>query len=264
MSKIAKIYTKAIRRNMKPLFANWEPGRPLELGDFGIIADNTFVYIGNIKDEGMTFDVRKDETKDRKSFSSEGSTEIQLYAKGSTTVHGAVNAKAALEIAFTSEDAVFFNAAECTYDMIRNKAALGREIMKRKKDGSWKRKWVIVTDIVKAGSTTILVSGGKSSSVSLEAKGDVEKIDLADASLGLSVKRVRNVGYEVIAEEGMTPLLGLSGIRRRFPFIRSRFKSYNVELYSSGMIDAMNVSEDIETEGDADDLYFGQITYEDE
>lgn len=69
----------------------------------------------------------------------------------------------------------------------QDKAGIGREIMQRHKAGDWDRGWAVVTDLVRAGATTIAVSGADQASVVFEATGDVEKINLADASVGLSV-----------------------------------------------------------------------------
>lgn len=68
MASIVEIYTGAVRANLKPLFANWEPGKPVELGDYGILSGDAFIHIGNIKDLGMRFGVRDDASMDRKYF----------------------------------------------------------------------------------------------------------------------------------------------------------------------------------------------------
>src|SRR5262249_26921849 len=128
----------------------------------------------------------------------------------------AANAKATLEIGFSSEDAVFFNAAGCVFHSVAKKMALGKELMKRYAAGEWKREWVIITDIIKAGATTIVVSGGSNASIVLEATGDVNQIDLANADLGLAVKSSTNVGYQTVSAKGLVPLFGLCKIQRKF------------------------------------------------
>lgn len=142
MKSIGEIYTESVRENLKPLFANWEPGKPVELGDYGQLDGATFIHIGNVKDLGISFETRYDETKDRKSFSSRGSAEIKFHSKGAAPIKGIASVKAKLEVNFSSEEAVFFNAAECHYFMMKNKSALGREIMKLyerngKENGLW-------------------------------------------------------------------------------------------------------------------------------
>lgn len=258
MASIVEIYTGAVRANLKPLFANWEPGKPVELGDYGILSGDAFIHIGNIKDLGMPFSVRDDASTDRKYFSSAGSTEIRLNAKGTANLSGLLNAKATLEIHFGSSKGVFFNAAECRFSMIQDKAGVGREIMRRYKSGDWDRGWAVVTDLVRAGATTIAVSGADQASVVFEAKGDVEKINLADASVGLNVAAQKNVGYVVDAQSGLTPLIGLSKIQSTFLWFGENYQPLS-KYCDARMLSDMRRSPGIRTEESAEDLYFGQV-----
>jgi hypothetical protein len=257
MSSIVEIYTEAVRDNLRPLFANWEPGTPLELGDYGLLNDDCFIHIGNIKDLGIKFNIRKDETKDNKSFASKGSTDIKFGVKGSVNIDGTVNTKATLELAFSSEESVFFNAAECYFQMIEDKAAIGKSIMNLYKTKDWDRSWAIVTDIVQAGATTIAISGGKSSSIIFEAVGDVNRIDLADASIGMNITSQKNIGYVIEAKSGLIPLIGLSKIQSTFLWFGDDFKPLSLTMNQS-MLSTMRNSSKILTE-ESDDLYFGQI-----
>ena len=104
MGSIAALYTEAVHANLKPLYANWEPGRPIQLGDYGLVKGRSFVHLGNVRDLDIAFSERSDTKPDWKSFSSKGTTEVTLHAKGQSY------AKAVLEITFGSENGVFFNA----------------------------------------------------------------------------------------------------------------------------------------------------------
>lgn len=259
MATIVEIYTGAVRANLKPLFANWEPGKPVELGDYGLLSGDAFIHIGNIKDLGMTFGVRDDTSTDRKFFSSAGSTEIRLHAKGATSLPGLLTAKATLEIHFGSKKGVFFNAAECRFSMIQDKAGVGREVMRRFKSGDWDRGWAVVTDLVRAGATTIAVSGADQASVVFEAAGDVEKINLADAATGLNVVAQKNVGYVVDAQSGLSPLVGLSKIQASFLWFGNNYQPLSTYC-DAKMLSSMRRSPGIRTEESSEDLYFGQLT----
>lgn len=258
MSTIVEIYTEAVRQNLRPLFANWEPGKPVELGDYGTLVDDFLITVGNIRDLGITFGVSTDTTTDRKSFSSGGFTEIKLTAKGAANVSGTINAKATLEINFGSKEAVFFNAAECKFSMIRDKAAIAREVMRRYNADKWERDWAVVTDIVEAGATTIVISGADNASVIFEASGDVQKIDLANASIGLNITNQKNVGYVIDAQNGLTPLIGLSKIQSTFLWFGDKYKPLYT-LHSPRVLSAARNSSNIQTEESQDDVYFGQL-----
>jgi hypothetical protein len=258
MSSIAEIYTETVYDNLKPLYANWEPGRPIELGDFGVMRDRTFIYLGNIRDLGIKISERSDPASDNKFFASEGTTEVKFHAKGSVPVGGVVNVKAALEVSFSSKEAVFFNAAGCNYTMITDKVSLGRAVMDRYKENKWEREWAVVTDLVKAGATTVAVSGGSTASIVFEATGDVERINLADASVGLTIKTANNIGYQVVAENGLSPLFGLCQIQSAFLWWDKKFKPLSFAFADHRLIDALEVSPRVKTEESDDALFFGQ------
>ncbi len=258
MNTIVEIYTEAVHDNLKPLFANWDPAKPIELGDYGYMSRDVFIHIGNIKDLGFNFDVKEDSTPDVKTFASKGSTEVKLYAKGSTTIEGIVNPKAKLEINFSSEDSVFFNASRCQFSMIKDKASIGDEVMRLYRANKWDRGYTVVTDLVRAGATTVAISGGRASSVVFEAEGDIERIDLADASCGFKVTDKKNVGYIVGAKKGLIPLIGLSKIQSKFLWFNEGFKPLLVSC-SIEMLSTMMNSPLIQTEESPKDLYFGQI-----
>jgi hypothetical protein len=142
--------------------------------------------------------------------------------------------------------------------MVADKVALGDEVMKRYRDRTWNRGWTVVTDIVQAGATTLTVSGGSSSSIVAEATGNVPAINLADASMGLSIMSARNVGYQVVATPGLVPLIGLSRIKPRFLWFGDDFRPLTMTRAFT-ILDAQRSSEQIRTEESEDELMFAQV-----
>lgn len=257
---VADIYTHEAYDNLRPLFANWEPTQPVRLGDYGLLVGRTFVYQGNITDHlGIAFGVRRDPRRDHKAFTTSGRTEVKFHGAGSFPIGGTVNARAVVEVAFTSERAVFFNAADCQYAMIDNKVALGREIHARYRAGTWRREWCVITDTVTAGATTIAVSGGATSSIVFEATGNVPAIDLADASIGLTTKSARNIGYQLVAPAGLTPLFGLCRIKPRFLWFDDGFRPLAVNQTAAMLQAQENVALPAAADPDDESLIFGQI-----
>lgn len=260
MSKhISQIYSDEIRNNLRPLFANWQPSQPVALGDFGKLEGNIFVRLGNVRQFGITFEEHSENRKDQQSFASKGSADIKFNAGGSAPVGGTVNVKANLEVTFSSEDSVFFNAAECKYLMIADKVSLGEAVMERYHAKKWDRAWAVVTDVIKAGATTLAVSGSKASSIVFEATGNVPNINLADASIGLSIKSSRNVGYQVVAAEGLTPLIGLSKIKPKFLWMGGEFHPLTMKRLNPLSIGTLEASTEVKTESSEKELFFGQI-----
>ena len=213
MSSLAAEYCTQIKDNFKKFFAAFPPNDPLELGDFGILNSDIPTRLGNIKKFGITFTPRHGIAEaSLVDFTSKGSVEVEFSAAVEASP-GTVPIKAGLEIKFSRENSVFFNAAKCTIDAIEDQVALGEQILKLHEAGSWDKNYVVVTSLMKAASTTIVVSSTSNSSIKFEASTPgVKEIDLADASLKLSIKRFKDVALKIPTSGGLTPLIGLSKI----------------------------------------------------
>jgi hypothetical protein len=225
MTAIVDVYTNAVYNNLRPLRANWDPAQPVALGDFGLLSGEVFQRLGNLS--ALNVDIGKsidDDLNQQKIFSS--ARDMSVSFTGAATVAGnpAATVKASVNISFGSSDSAFFNAADCSYSMIADKAALGTTIMALSDAGKWTREWVVVTDLVKAKATTIVISSAAHASIVLEATGNSPQVDLADANIGLTVKNATNVGYQIIAQHGLTPLIGLSKVQSSFLWWGDGFK----------------------------------------
>jgi len=216
---ISEVYTEEVHDHLSPYYANWEPGEPLQLGDYGTLDGDKFDRLGNIRTFGISFDVRSDKVGDQKKFSSEGTRERSGGASAEGTVNSVVDAKAELAITFTRKNSVFFNAANCTTDSIEDIADVGRKLIDMyENDERWKKKWVVVTHIVTASNTIIAVGTKAQSSVTFEVAGDTKTIDLADASIDLKVASRDEGLYTVdsLNGRGITPLMKLHRITTGF------------------------------------------------
>jgi hypothetical protein len=260
MSALASIYTDAVYSNLRPLRANWEPTQPIELGVYGVLNDNSFQRIGNVRDKGIDIGkVIRDDVGDQKIFASGRDTSVTLHAKGASVNNPAVTINASVEISFSTQDSAFFNAAGCSYHVIADKAALRAKIMAEYAAGKWQREWAVVTDLVRARNTTVVISGSSAGSIVLEAAGDVAQINLANAQIGLTLRTARNVGYQVIAEKDLAPLIGLSQIQSAFLWWGDNFKPLTSEMMlNPSRIRTLLDSPDIKTEP-AEDLDFRQL-----
>lgn len=244
MDKIHNIYTNEIRENLKPLFANWEPNNPIKLGDYGYLNDNIFVPFGNIKDLGINYSIREEENKSRKSFHTKGGVSFKLNSKSELTTNAA-----SLELEFTKQNAVFFNASGCYFEIISNKAEIGNEILLLLKQGKWKKDYVVVTDILNASNSLIVISSSDNAKIHFDANTDVSVIDLADAELDLSLKFQQNIGYCIENKRGLKPLMGLSKIQAKFLWMNNEFMPHQI----------LPIEELMDNDENIKNLYFGQI-----
>ncbi len=237
-TSVAKAYANTVRKNQKVLYAVWEPGLPVELGDYGTMNGNIFVPLGNIREiealKDFKITTRKDTTQDEKTFTSQRGVEYKLIPKASASVQG-IPVKASIEFNFSEENAVFFNAAGCVFEMIENKHQLGQKIKEiYEPDRSiWKKDFVLVTSVVHAKRALILVSTSSDFAIGFEAAGEVPAIDLASASLNLNLKFQKSSGYKVNAEEGLIPLIGLGKIQRKTIFHKEDFGALSDSVKSA-------------------------------
>jgi hypothetical protein len=120
-----------------------------------------------------------------------------------------------LEIKFGSKESVYFMAAQGKWISYDSAFELGKRIMDlwQSNDSPWERRFCVVTSLLDAGATTAIVSCADNASLVVEASAQgVKEINLADASVGLSVVQSSNVGLKVVAATGMRPLIGLMKI----------------------------------------------------
>jgi hypothetical protein len=243
---IARLYTNAVHRNLGPLFANWEPATPIDLGDYGERDGPLFKRLGNIaKAFGVSFAVERPAKRTHHSFVSSKSVTVTLTAAGEAGPAG----QATLEIGFGSNNGVYLDAAGCRHERIADKRELGEKL---ERIGNFERRWAVVTDRLVAARSIIAISNGKDGRVVLRADAQVPTIDLANANIGLSVAGRQNIGYLVEAENGLTPLMGLCGFRRRF------LRGDEFEVFGRGSRSKRVSGSDVDA-ADPNDLVFEQL-----
>ena len=213
MASAEKIYAHEIAKGLG-YYATWLPTVPLELGDYGVLQDKfKFVRIGNIRDLDIGFQIRQDPTPNTMQYESSNAVAMDVTVSADVNLPNApITTK--VKFTFSKKNAVIFKANDIQSNSIEDQHTLGKAIMDVFSSGAWDKKHRIITELTKAGSTTIIIASGKSSSLSLMAKGDVSStLDIANAQLGFTAKRKVAMAYSEIALKGLTPLFRTSGIR---------------------------------------------------
>ena len=213
MKPIHAAYTQEVYANLRPLHATWEPTQPLKIGDIGVLQGRAFRQQTHLDALLIEFSERRGGARPNLWFGSHGTTEIELKPEV-VAAAGVLPQRASLELSFNSEGAVFFHAAQCESVFISDKKTLGRAVIDRFKRSDWDQKWVVVTEVVKAAATTIVISGQSDATLKLEAQATVPSLDLAESNLRFQVRSVARVDYQLISSNGLTPLIGLSKLQR--------------------------------------------------
>ena len=200
-------------------YATWHPGTPLQLGDIGILSDNVFNRIGNVKKHGIDFEIRKDDTYEDLEYSTKGSVSITAKFAGTAAPQGSTLATvdAGMIIEFGNSNAIYFKAGKTKTNLIENVIQLGQEILRLFEEGKWNKKWVVITELVEAESATVLISNSSNAKIELKAKGNINAptIDIADAEAEFTATFYKGMDTKIIAEKGLTPLLKVKGIKTR-------------------------------------------------
>lgn len=213
-----KQYLEEIYRKLGYL-AVWAPSVPVAVGDVGTIKDTEYRRVDSLRNLGISFQIRQDDTGADYTYSSKGAVSITFKLAGDVPSVGShlVKADAGISIGFTKENAVVFCAAGCKSNQIDNLSSVIKDIEWRYEKGEWPEEHFVVTEVVRADRATIVVSSGRDASLDLRAKADVTLADLrlANAEAGLDVAHSSNLGFSSVAEGGLTPLFRAGGMKRR-------------------------------------------------
>ena len=256
--KTSRKYTNELYKQFKYL-ATWLPGTPMELGDIGVLNGKEYTKLANLADLGIKFDIENDDSKADIEHSSKGSVSLTTKASGTASPEGSSLGEidAGITVNFSKENAILFKANGTTNPAIQNQIILGDAILKLYKEGKWDKDWVVITELVKATSATILISSSKSGKIELKAKGSAKagSLDIADVDAGLELSYSKDLATKIIAEKGLTPPFKASKVKTRIfksPIFKTT-ETYSVELMSENGKSINHNSN-----------YFGELEFDDD
>jgi hypothetical protein len=216
MSDISESYAKGVWDRYK-YYANWLPNSKVELGDVGIIVDKKFDRVTTLKNLGVhpnNLQIRPGTSRMR----FEASAGAEITAGGAVEVPGGsgIPAEASVKVGFSKKGSFLFQAENCIKNELEDLRTLESQIYLLNEKRIWEKEWAVITGLVQAGSTTILVSESDSSEVELKGKSKLGPANLADIEAGIqfSIKRGNVVNF--VAAEGLTPLFTLHKVKQSF------------------------------------------------
>jgi hypothetical protein len=219
MKSAQKQYTDEVRKRFGGYYATWTPDVPLKLGDVGILENNIFKRMDNLNNLGLTFEIIEDQTKASLEYSSKNSVKLTNKIAGDAVPQGSMLkiSDTGIIVEFSREKAVLFKLNNVTSSYIDKLSALGDDILDRYNNNQWKKEWVVITELKKAESATIIISNSKDSKIELKANANIgiTDLDIANTSFNFSVQNPNNADMKIIAQEGLTPLFQLMGITKK-------------------------------------------------
>jgi len=212
-------YTKEILEQLN-YNATWLPTVQLAPGDLCDLRGHEMQVVSNLAEFEIPFELEDPAVETDIEYSSEGAVSINFKASGDPPPAGSLLDlnDAGVSLSFSRSQAVVLRMAKCSSRRIKSLQKVGELVLARHNAGTWPEGYAVVTEIVAAGASTIIISNGKSAGLDLTAKAGVGTgaLNLASLDAGLQVKRESKIGAKFVAVPGLTPLVRVSGIQKRF------------------------------------------------
>jgi hypothetical protein len=253
MTTAARQYTTELGRELH-FNATWTPAVQLALGTIGVIDDdNVFVPVSSVDNFGIGFKqvpVGKNSTETF-NYASAGSVEIglKLAGKPSTLTPNLPIERAGLGIRFNRENAIVFRADGATHWRMADEVSLAEEVISLIRVGRWDKDWSIITHLVRAASTTALVSRSSGAGVEFALSAGVTAggLELLSADAEVSAFASREMQLTIVAAGKTTPLFRAKRVRRRW-LLSSKYELR--AAYSDELLDLKQTEDDLD-----DDLF---------
>ncbi|CAB3761420.1 hypothetical protein LMG29542_04076 [Paraburkholderia humisilvae] len=221
-----KAYCKELHRALG-YFGTWLPSMQLRLGDILTVEGETARPVGHVSEHRLTFTPRRSTPEGVIEYSSASGVTISTKIAGQTLPGSMLTeAEAGVVVKFARANAIVFEAAGCDVTRIADLTQLGNQIKKLYLAGEWQRDWIVVTELVKADSATIIVSAGASAQADLKANGSVQigATRLTDLGLKLEAKYTSGLAFKTVASASLTPLYRANGLKRSWFDPEFRFR----------------------------------------
>ena len=236
-------------------FTTWLPGEPVKLGDVGVIVDGVFERRTSLKNLGIIFNTIKDKTKSDINYTSSEAVDESILVNGDIAKeipNPIGNAELEIKFNFLREGAIVFKTKGTKVYSIDDIAKLEKDILKLKSKGKWKDEWVVIEKVLNVDSATILISNSSLSESKFKIGADIDilkNINIGDAKLKLESVYSKDMAFESIAKEPLTPLFKMIKLKKKFWIgdleLRTvKSKAVNLEL------DSADKKENIENDSD--------------
>lgn len=110
---------------------------------------------------------------------------------------------------------------------------MGQKIIERYKAKQWERAWVVITELIQTGTTTIIMSNAANAKIELKGTMALTSLNSPALTGELSLVNHQNIALRIIGEKGLTPLFksmkikGLNPFNPGFRTARPRIIKYN-------------------------------------
>lgn len=199
--------------------ATWDPTKRLSIGAIGKLEQGVLSLYTSLDKESIPVEIAKGNLGAAMDYSSHEQVTIITKLSGSIPLDGSVlgQADAGFSFSFKSDNSIVFQTSNHRVHQLVNLAQIEHQVLEKYNNGNWDKDWVIITELVETDAATIIISNSSNGSLELKANRNVNgPISLTDAGLGLSVAREQGSTLKYIAQNSLTPLYRVMGLKSAF------------------------------------------------
>jgi len=223
---ISSSYIEEIRDEFDFL-PTWLPNTNLSLGDLVDLQGHRVRRVGSASDLGIIWEERNFPIESILTYQTANGVQVNneasINVNQETALAEVVTGGGGINIKFTQKNAIYVYLSGVKGRQISSIHLLEQKIMSLAKTGVWNNKFAIVNEIVQADRSIILVGSGSGSHIELEGNGTLSQTSLSilPASASLGIKSEKDIGFKLISDGEITPLIRASGVRK-LPFMDPR------------------------------------------
>ncbi len=238
MQSVSKWYLDQIHDGYAGFHATWPPAtNGITVGSIVTIDDEGgIIHETTLAAEGITVLLKNSNVSDIKITSGNG-IEINNTGEGAVSKATAVTkVHTSFTIDFKKDESVLFELTGCRLTEVANTADLRKQVLQKYEAKNWKKEWLIITQVITAASGTIIIAENANTSLHLTAKADVNlgRINLADASLDITVNSKGSGIHEYIAKNELSPLYKCMGLVKPF-FGNTRLDTRELSVHNNDL-----------------------------
>lgn len=234
----ARSYLRGLYKKFSLLGA-WPPNQRIELGEVGVLEDGVFRRVTNLARFGVPYQPVSGGQRGSLDYS-EGtsvSVGVDLGAKATGVPGMGAGPSAGVRVKLSKAGSFLFTATGVMEWSIADVIGIENAVLAEREAGRWDPSWVIIVRVLQVDGLTVILGESDGAEVGLAGRGAVQAgaVNLADASLGLSVAHASGDSLRFMAERGLTPLYQALRLNRRM-FKKDRLET---EAYSFAEEDVM-------------------------
>lgn len=194
----------------------WLPGLNVELGDIGVFEDGQWTQKSTLKDEGIPFRVREDDTPSEGLDLANGENwEVSGGVTGDVKVPGGPSGHGVLKLSLSGSGSFVLRTSDSIVNTISNLNEVEGEMLHRFRtgNGDWDKSWFVVNEIFVPSRAFVAVANGRAASLNLDlgVQPSGAVLDLAEATVGARIGETSNVSGKLLA---LTPAALTFNVRR--------------------------------------------------